>query len=132
MFSKAAIPLLFSSFALAYPTENDQPQTRNSTSINWQPCDLEFSSDQRETIAAHGAPIFCAKLPVPLDYTVKDGEILELQLIKVEAIKEPFKGSIIMNPGGPGASGIEEISQKGPMYRDIFGGQYDVVGLDAR
>ncbi|GAB1216694.1 hypothetical protein ATERTT37_005912 [Aspergillus terreus] len=55
-----------------------------------------------------------------------------LQLVKVNATEEPVKGSVIFNPGGPGSSGVEEVVQKGPAYRDVFGGHFNVIGFDAR
>ncbi|THC94863.1 hypothetical protein EYZ11_005664 [Aspergillus tanneri] len=57
---------------------------------------------------------------------------IQLQLLKVNATKEPFKGSVIFNPGGPGNSGVEEVALKGHTYRDVFGGQFDVIGFDPR
>lgn len=130
-FEKAAIFLSLSSLALGYPAE--APQKSNGTSINWQPCDLDFPASQQEVIKAHGYPLFCANLEVPLDYTEPDnGQVLPLQLIRIPASKEPVKGSIIFNPGGPGGSGIAEVSQQGPLYSEVFGGQWDVIGFDAR
>lgn len=126
-----ATALLFSSYAFASPIgDNYGP---SNSSLTWTPCDLDFPASQQAIIDAHGAPLFCATLKVPLDYTnPKSAATLDLQLIKVEATKQPVKGSIIMNPGGPGASGVKEISEKGPMYREVFGGQWNVVGFDAR
>ncbi|KAJ4377477.1 hypothetical protein N0V83_000302 [Neocucurbitaria cava] len=126
-----AIPFSDSSKAgLSYPT--DSPQT-NTTSLNWTPCDLDFPPSQQAVIDANGVPIYCATLEVPLDYSNADNkETIQLQLLKIKATNEPSKGSVIFNPGGPGASGVEEVSQKGILYRDVFGGNFDVVGFDAR
>ncbi|CAO2647322.1 Nn.00g082440.m01.CDS01 [Neocucurbitaria sp. VM-36] len=130
MSKKATAALLLANFGFSYPT--DGPQT-NTTSLNWTPCELDFPPKQQAVIDAHGATLYCASLEVPLDYTSAESkETLQLQLLKVKATNEPSKGSIIMNPGGPGASGVEEISKNGPMYRDVFGGNFDVVGFDAR
>ena len=130
MIKKAAAALLLANIGLSYPT--DGPQT-NTTSLNWTPCELDFPPKQQAVVDAHGATLYCATLEVPLDYTSADSkETLQLQLLKVKATNEPSQGSIIMNPGGPGASGVEEISKNGPMYRDVFGGNFDVVGFDAR
>jgi hypothetical protein len=126
-----AAVFLFSSYAFASPIGDTYGF--NSSSLTWTPCDLDFPASQQLIIDAHGAPLFCATLKVPLDYTNSKSTVtLDLQLIKVEATKQPVKGSIIMNPGGPGASGVKEISEKGTMYREIFGGQWNVIGFDAR
>lgn len=129
--SKVLTALLLSKNAFSAPVV--EALNARSSSLTWAPCDLDFSKAQQAAIDAHGVPLFCSNLKVPLDYTdSKSNATLDLQLIKIEANKQPVKGSIIMNPGGPGASGIEEISSKGPMYREIFGGQWNVIGFDAR
>jgi hypothetical protein len=126
-----AAVFLFSSYAFASPIGDTY--VTNSSSLTWTPCVLDFPASQQSIIDAHGAPLLCTTLKVPLDYTnPKSTVTLDLQLIKVEATKQPVKGSIIMNPGGPGASGVKEISEKGPMYREVFGGQWNVIGFDAR
>lgn len=49
------------------------------------------------------APAQCGNLTVPLDYTEPDsGKTLQLQLLKVPAIRGPKKGTILFNFGGPG------------------------------
>lgn len=84
----AAVPFfhsLFSGSALSQSTPN--------RSIEWFPCTLD----------TEGTPSTCGTLAVPLDYTEQGSErLLNLSLIKVNATKKPFKGSIMFNPGGPG------------------------------
>jgi hypothetical protein len=129
--SRLAAVLLFSQYAFASPVINRQ--VHSNYSLTWQPCQLDFPPKDQEIITAHGAAVYCATLPVPLDYTdLNSGGYLALQLVKVEATKHPSRGSVIMNPGGPGNSGVEEVSKYGPMYRDVFGGNFDVIGFDAR
>ena len=77
-----------------------------SANITWVKCN-ESISDETEI------PIFCAKLPVPLDYSNKSRtETLSLDLIKVDATKKPVKGTILFNFGGPGGSGIKALPGK--------------------
>lgn len=129
--SKVLAALLLSQHVLSSPIRG--VYHARASSLTWKPCDLAFSTAQQAAIDAHGVPLYCSNLKVPLDYTdSRSNATLDLQLIKIEASKEPVKGSIIMNPGGPGASGIEEISSNGPMYREVFGGQWNVIGFDAR
>lgn len=67
------------------------PATPDS-SINW------FQCEQNTTW-----PVTCGTLAVPLDYTNQtSGQTLELQLLKFNATKQPVRGSILFNPGGPG------------------------------
>ncbi|KAH6880366.1 TAP-like protein-domain-containing protein [Thelonectria olida] len=76
--------------------------------------------------------VYCTTLQVPLDYTDPNSEPLSLQLIKMNATNTPPKGSVLLNPGGPGASGIDFIADYGHEYREALGGKFDVVSFDPR
>lgn len=68
--------------------------------IDWTPCKSKGK-----------LPVTCANLTVPLDYSDKGPtNTIALSLVKVAANKEPCKGSILFNPGGPGASGTDMIN----------------------
>lgn len=87
-----------------------------SSSLNWAPCDLDLPDDIKNAMREPGD---CATLEVPLDYTNQDhGQTIDLQLIRFNATKEPFKGSVLWNPGGPGISGIETLAYLGPDFRE--------------
>lgn len=91
----------------------------NTGGLNWAPCDLDFPDYIDDQIKE---PLDCATLEVPLDYTNEDsGETLDIQLIRLGAKEEPAEGSIVMIPGGPGNSGVEEIAVKGSIYRELVG-----------
>ena len=123
--------LILSGFCLASPIQSDYGH--NDSTLKWAPCDLDFPASISEVVKANGVPLFCASFEVPLDYTNPDnGKTLELQLVKIKATTQPFKGSMIMNPGGPGSSGVQELAQSGPMYSAIMGGHFNVIGFDAR
>lgn len=123
-----ATSLLISS-GLAYPTDDKH----NATALDWAPCDLDFPEFQQELVDSQNETLFCANLSVPLDYTnSKSGRTIDLQLIKVKATKQPFKGSILTNPGGPGGSGVDWIALGGPTFRNDLGGHHDVIGFDPR
>ncbi|KAF4969871.1 hypothetical protein FZEAL_10153 [Fusarium zealandicum] len=95
-----------------------------SSSLSWGPCELEvFIRGEAD----------CATLQVPLDYTgTYSSETINLQLIRFNATKEPFKGSVLWNPGGPGISGIETLAYLGSDFRDILGGHNDIISFDTR
>lgn len=81
--------------------------------IQWGPCEIVLG----DILDYLKVTPDCAKLDVPLDYTDPHcGESLSLQLIKINATKAPVKGSVIFNPGGPGASGVEDLAQSGSVY----------------
>ena len=79
--------------------------------LDWAPCELEGIPKDQITVSFD-----CAKLPVPLDYTNLDSGSLPLQLIKVNATKEPVLGSVLFNPGGPGSSAVEDLAKVGDIY----------------
>ncbi|KAL8938442.1 MAG: hypothetical protein Q9216_003892 [Gyalolechia sp. 2 TL-2023] len=71
---------------------------------------------------------------VPLDYTNTTSDAtLELQLVKISATKQPKKGSILFNPGGPGQGGRDFVAGLyGPSLLVATGGVYDLIGFDTR
>ncbi len=73
----------------------------------------------------------CGSLQVPLDYAKPHGQMIELGLVKLPARKpSEDRGPLLVNPGGPGASGIElaESLPWSPQLRDHF----DIIGFDPR
>ena len=55
-----------------------------------------------------GLDLECATLDVPLDYDEPDGDTIEIALARVPATDADERiGSLVFNPGGPGASGID-------------------------
>lgn len=85
--------------------------------LSWQPCD----DDQFE----------CTTVEVPLDYDEPDGATIELALLRAPASDADRIGSLLVNPGGPGASGIE-YAQSPDVVSDDVRRRYDVVGFDPR
>ncbi|KAB8279170.1 Alpha/Beta hydrolase protein [Aspergillus minisclerotigenes] len=79
------------------------------------------------------APAQCGNLTVPLDYTEPDsGKTLQLQLLKVPAIREPKKGTILFNFGGPGLEARLSLFGDGDILQALTGGHYDLVAHDPR
>lgn len=75
----------------------------------------------------------CATLQVPLDNAKPNGKQIGLALTRVTAAKPDQRiGSLVVNPGGPGAPGaayVEELASSLP--REISD-RFDVVGWDPR
>jgi hypothetical protein len=81
--------LLIGASASASPFTRLDP--RQSDRVTWGKCEFEAPGLQ------------CANLTVPLDYTEPESDAtLALQLLRVPALTEPKKGSILFNFGGPG------------------------------
>ena len=74
----------------------------------------------------------CAKVKVPLDYSQPDGQTIEIAMKKHPATGSARQGTLFMNPGGPGGSGVDDI---GGMPTSTFAGvqsAYDIIGFDPR
>jgi pimeloyl-ACP methyl ester carboxylesterase len=73
----------------------------------------------------------CATLRVPLDYAVPDGERLDLAVIRLPAGGDRI-GSLVVNPGGPGSSGVEYARAARIVLSEEVRERFDVVGFDPR
>ena len=70
----------------------------------------------------------CAEAKVPLDYADPDGQAITLAVSRKRATAEPRLGSLFINPGGPGGSGVEYVG----FFETKGLERYDVVGWDPR
>ncbi len=76
----------------------------------------------------------CATLTVPLDHGAPGGETIELALARRPASGKAAEriGSLVINPGGPGASGVELVEQLGSAMDQRVLDRFDLVGFDPR
>jgi pimeloyl-ACP methyl ester carboxylesterase len=76
----------------------------------------------------------CATALVPLDYDRPHGAKISLALARLPAADPSRRiGSLFLNPGGPGGSGVDVILQGGPsLYSDEVRARFDLVGFDPR
>lgn len=75
----------------------------------------------------------CATIDVPLKWNDPEGATLSLLLTRLPAKADKPRGSLLVNPGGPGGSGAEHVAAYGSMQ--ISPGvleQYNVIGFDPR
>lgn len=73
----------------------------------------------------------CASLTVPVDYADPTGETVEIALLRVRAQGTPI-GSLVVNPGGPGAPGTSYAAAAEQVFRPALLESYDIVGFDPR
>lgn len=75
----------------------------------------------------------CTTMQVPVDYTKPAGDRFTLALRKAPAT-DPSKrlGSLVINPGGPGGSGVEYAQYASFVFSPAVRAAYDVVGFDPR
>lgn len=95
--------------------------------IDWQAC-------YRES----GLPFLCGSVAVPLDYNAPEGEKLNLALIKLPAAMGEGNwtvskiGSLFLNPGGPGISGIDFVLGASQVLPSELRERFDIIGFDPR
>lgn len=73
----------------------------------------------------------CGKLAVPVDYAQPDGDVASLALIRFPATGDKI-GSLVINPGGPGESGIEAALGVFQTLPKKVHERFDLVGFDPR
>ncbi len=87
--------------------------------LSWHSCDNGFQ---------------CATMKVPLDYDHPAAGDITLTMSRQQAAGKGFKrlGSLLINPGGPGASAIDYAEYAATTYPAVVRDSYDIVGLDPR
>ena len=104
-------------------SQSDVPQELESfygQSIDWQDCSDGTS------------PFQCGTVTVPLDYEHPDGRTITLALKKLPASDgDAEHGSLFLNPGGPGGSGVEAVADA-PRAPEELRAAYDIIGFDPR
>ncbi|SFB91545.1 alpha/beta hydrolase [Streptomyces aidingensis] len=119
--------------AQAYP---GMPDAIAQQRLSWVDCEeptvLQGGGEDPGELA-DGTPWQCTTLTVPLDYDAPDGETIELALIRAVSPAEPADriGSLLINFGGPGASGVATLPLAAEDFEDLRDG-YDLVGFDPR
>ncbi|MFT4211263.1 MAG: alpha/beta hydrolase [Microbacterium sp.] len=86
--------------------------------VQWSSCDDGFQ---------------CATITAPLDWDDPSVGDIELAVIRQQATDGDAIGSLLVNPGGPGASGVELIADSlSYAVGDVLPQSYDIVGFDPR
>lgn len=91
-------------------------------SIDWQTCGEEESPDAE-----------CGTLTVPIDWDDPDGETIDLALARIPASDPGSRiGSLVINPGGPGGSGVGFALAAPRIFSPEVLDRFDIVGFDPR
>jgi pimeloyl-ACP methyl ester carboxylesterase len=86
--------------------------------LSWHPC----RSDK-----------LCTTLKVPLDYAKPGGRSISLAVLKVPATDPGHRvGSLVVNPGGPGGSGVDYAANTSTYFGSELQQAFDIVGFDPR
>lgn len=73
----------------------------------------------------------CAELKVPLDHARPAGEQIAVSVIRLPAQGRRI-GSLVVNPGGPGGSGVDYARAARSMFSERLLDRFDIVGFDPR
>ena len=81
-----------------------------------------------------GARMQCASIQVPLNYRQPDGRKITLALSRVQPTAPPSQrqGVLLVNPGGPGGSGLTLASEVAGGLSPQVAADYEIVGFDPR
>ncbi|KAH8131906.1 hypothetical protein FP744_10006314 [Trichoderma asperellum] len=100
--------------SMVYGFDNIEP----SANLTWTPCFDEFT---------------CSRLEVPLDYSDTSLGTTSIAFIKLAGKNATMESpSIIINPGGPGGSGVDLLLTNRAIASQAFGEQYNIVSFDPR
>ncbi|WP_197522996.1 alpha/beta hydrolase [Actinokineospora pegani] len=97
--------------------------------LTWEGCGAYGTTPfDRQALAAPG--LQCARLTVPLDYSAPDGDRITLGLLRKPATRSGERiGSLVTNPGGPGATGLASAAV---LDSAALNERFDFVGFDPR
>ena len=113
---------------VAAPTATLPPVT--IAKADWQKCDAAITEE---------TSFQCAVVQVPLDYAKPDGEKIGIHIIRLPRADTALAdnhGPLLVNPGGPGASGIEWFTRSSGGAQDLHDvlglTGFDIIGFDPR
>ena len=98
------------------------PAARSAGSLSWHNCP-----------GARGT-MRCATLTVPLDYAHPHGRTIALALSEIPATAPAGQrlGPLLVNPGGPGGSGLDLPPELRAALPAAVAARYDIIGFDPR
>ena len=116
--TRTFLAVLAAACLLTWPAQASAAQT-GKRGIAWQPCNEQFQ---------------CATVRVPLDYDRPRSGTISIALARLPATDPAHRiGSLFLNPGGPGGSGVDFLFGAGPfLYTDEVRARFDLVGFDPR
>ena len=99
---------------------------RPGSPVQWVPCQAAASDEARIPPGAE-----CGMLSVPLDHAKPDEDVAQIAMIRFKATGDKI-GSLIINPGGPGESGVEAAASLVSSLPKSVRERFDLVGFDPR
>ena len=127
----AAVPAVGSAPAVAALSKAAVPKGLESfygQKVEWYDCVATGGMEK----SAEKTGFRCAKVKVPLDYSKPDGQTIEIAMKKHLATGSTRQGTLFVNPGGPGYSGVEMVENNETEFSPTLNQAYDIIGFDPR
>ncbi|MFT4230633.1 MAG: alpha/beta hydrolase [Microbacterium sp.] len=131
----AAASVVLSGCLYAMIPTTDEPRSTASSDPDTTGVAAELLPYYAQTLAweSCGSEFDCTTVTVPLDYADTGVGELELSVVRHRATGGEAIGSLLTNPGGPGASGVQLVEENldgavGTALQEEF----DVIGFDPR
>ena len=99
-----------------------------SQKVEWYDCGATGGMER----SAQRTGFQCAKVKAPLDYSKPDGQTIEVAMKKHLATGSVRQGSLFINPGGPGGSGVQYVEGAAETAFAGVQGSFDIIGFDPR
>jgi pimeloyl-ACP methyl ester carboxylesterase len=110
------------------------PAAPKAAPIDWSDCDEQIQPLIADQPGSERDLAFeCGRTEVPISYDEPEGAKLPLFLVRVrEAGQTNRIGSLMVNPGGPGASGADAAIGLALTMPEIVLKRFDLIGFDPR
>ncbi|MFG1945305.1 alpha/beta hydrolase [Nonomuraea sp. NPDC048826] len=108
------------------------PAGATATSVSTSAAAETDHHRQRLDWTGCGGGFECAKLKVPVDYRKPRGKRIEIAVIRLPATGGKKIGSLVLNPGGPGGSGVDLARAAKAIFPAAIRSRFDIVGFDPR
>jgi pimeloyl-ACP methyl ester carboxylesterase len=107
------------------PTAAGGPIVPTHAALHWQSCGMSLAQIGIQD---------CTMLSVPLNYADPGGRHISLALDMIPATAPPSQqqGVMLVNPGGPGGSGLSLAAEVAQGISPSVARDYDIVGFDPR
>jgi pimeloyl-ACP methyl ester carboxylesterase len=92
-------------------------ETYYSQEIKWEDCGGNFQ---------------CATVQAPMNWADPASDAIDIAIKKLPSSGSAPKGTVIINPGGPGGSGIEFVDYAPFMFGATLIENYNILGFDPR
>ncbi|MGZ4595461.1 MAG: alpha/beta hydrolase [Actinomycetes bacterium] len=88
--------------------------------------------DQKVSWRDCGDGFQCGEVVVPIDYAQPRGKTIRLSVNRLRASGSNRIGSLLINPGGPGVSGVDYARAADSVISGAVRRRFDIVGFDPR